>query len=199
MIYSWTIIPVLSHWKFDWSTFCLQVKTTKICPYSCFCWTRENKLSHGIPRLVTYNLELPLYLSFIYRRCFLFLYTPIVCWTAWIKSDFPLLKPGKTVWNDLRKKLYNLPHNLHWKCCIISHFSASYQKPCVKGQVLLSSLGVSKFLGTLSHSLRENISHVATAAAAVAADTPEPVFDRMQVFVVFLASCRTHVFHLAII
>ncbi|XP_078361629.1 uncharacterized protein LOC144645987 [Oculina patagonica] len=40
--------------------------------------------------------------------------------------------------------------------------------------------GVSKFLGTLSNSLRENISHVATAAAAVTFDGPEPVFDRMQ-------------------
>ena len=43
-------------------------------------------------------------------------------------------------------------------------------------------IGVSKFLGTLSNSLRENISHV-TAAAAVSSDGPEPVFDRMQVFV----------------
>ena len=41
---------------------------------------------------------------------------------------------------------------------------------------------MSKFLGTLSNSLRENISHV-TAAAAVTSDGPEPVFDRMQVFV----------------
>lgn len=41
---------------------------------------------------------------------------------------------------------------------------------------------MSKFLGTLSNSLRENISHV-TAAAAVSSDGPEPVFDRMQVFV----------------
>ncbi|KAJ7387722.1 BSD domain-containing protein 1 [Desmophyllum pertusum] len=40
--------------------------------------------------------------------------------------------------------------------------------------------GVSKFLGSLSNSLRENISHVATAAAAVTSDGPEPVFDRMQ-------------------
>lgn len=61
----------------------------------------------------------------------------------------------------------------------------------MKGRVLLSSLGVSKFLGTLSHSLRENISHVATAAAAVTADTPEPVFDRMQVLVELLTSCHT--------
>ena len=43
-------------------------------------------------------------------------------------------------------------------------------------------IGVSKFLGTLSNSLRDNISHV-TAAAAVTSDGPEPVFDRMQVFV----------------
>ena len=49
-------------------------------------------------------------------------------------------------------------------------------------------LGVSKFLGTLSNSLRENISHVATAAAAVTSDGPEPVFDRMQVFDIFTAS-----------
>ena len=42
--------------------------------------------------------------------------------------------------------------------------------------------GVSKFLGTLSNSLRENISHVATAAG-VTSDGPEPVFDRMQVLV----------------
>ena len=46
----------------------------------------------------------------------------------------------------------------------------------------LNTVGVSKFLGTLSNSLRENISHV-TAAAAVTSDGPEPVFDRMQVFV----------------
>ena len=46
----------------------------------------------------------------------------------------------------------------------------------------LYTVGVSKFLGTLSSSLRENISHV-TAAAAVTSDGPEPVFDRMQVFV----------------
>ena len=46
----------------------------------------------------------------------------------------------------------------------------------------LYTVGVSKFLGTLSNSLRENISHV-TAAAAVTSDGPEPVFDRMQVFV----------------
>ena len=43
------------------------------------------------------------------------------------------------------------------------------------------SLGVSSFFDSLSHSLRENIAHVATAAAAVASDAPEPVFDRMQV------------------
>ena len=42
---------------------------------------------------------------------------------------------------------------------------------------------MSKFLGTLSNSLRENISHVATAAAGVTFDGPEPVFDRMQVLV----------------
>ena len=46
----------------------------------------------------------------------------------------------------------------------------------------LYTVGVSKFLGTLSNSLRENISHV-TAAATVTSDGPEPVFDRMQVFV----------------
>ncbi|XP_068748602.1 BSD domain-containing protein 1-like [Montipora capricornis] len=40
--------------------------------------------------------------------------------------------------------------------------------------------GVSKFFGSLSHSLKENISHVATAAAAVTSDGPEPVFDRTQ-------------------
>ena len=48
--------------------------------------------------------------------------------------------------------------------------------------ILAFNIGVSKFLGTLSNSLRENISHV-TAAAAVTSDGPEPVFDRMQVFV----------------
>lgn len=40
--------------------------------------------------------------------------------------------------------------------------------------------GVSKFLGSLSTSLRDNISHVATAAAAVTSDGPEPVFDKKQ-------------------
>ena len=40
---------------------------------------------------------------------------------------------------------------------------------------------MSKILGTLSNSLRENISHVASAAAGVTSDGPEPVFDRMQV------------------
>ena len=39
---------------------------------------------------------------------------------------------------------------------------------------------MSKFLGTLSNSLRDNISHVATAAAGVTSNGPEPVFDRMQ-------------------
>ena len=42
---------------------------------------------------------------------------------------------------------------------------------------------MSKFLGTLSNSLRDNISHVATAAAGVTSNGPEPVFDRMQVLV----------------
>lgn len=40
--------------------------------------------------------------------------------------------------------------------------------------------GVSKFLGSLSTSLRDNISQVAIAAAAVTSDGPEPVFDKKQ-------------------
>lgn len=46
---------------------------------------------------------------------------------------------------------------------------------------VLNLLGVSSFFDSLSHSLRENIAHVATAAGAVVSDAPEPVFDRMQV------------------
>lgn len=45
---------------------------------------------------------------------------------------------------------------------------------------------MSRFLGTLSNSLRENISHVASAAAEATSDGPEPVFDRMQVIFVYL-------------
>lgn len=45
---------------------------------------------------------------------------------------------------------------------------------------------MSRFLGTLSNSLRENISHVASAAVEATSGGPEPVFDRMQVIVVCL-------------
>ena len=73
-----------------------------------------------------------------------------------------------------------------WLCCLAQIFLCWGQFHIIVlllGWIFYPDLiGVSKFLGTLSNSLRENISHV-TAAAAVTSDGPEPVFDRMQVFV----------------